>query len=113
MATMIAYCGLVCSDCEAYKATKANDDNLRKEIAAKWSKEYNHEMKPEDVNCDGCTVDGRHIGYCGMCQLRACAQEKKVKNCGWCAAYSCEKTDAFLKMVPQAKKNLDAAKGKR
>ena len=112
MAKMIAYCGLVCTDCDAYKATQANDDNLRKEIAAKWSKEYNHEMKPGEVNCDGCTVEGRHIGYCAMCQIRSCAQENKVKNCGWCAEYSCEKTDAFLKMAPQAKKTLDAVKQK-
>lgn len=110
MAKLIAYCGLVCSDCEAYKATQQNDDNLRKQIAEKWSKKYGHEMKLTDVNCDGCTVEGRHIGYCGMCQIRSCAQENKVKNCGWCADYSCEKTEAFFKMAPQAKKTLDAVR---
>ena len=112
MEKLIACCGLVCTDCEAYKATQKNDNKLRKEIADKWAKQYGHEMKLEDVNCDGCTVDGRHIGYCGMCQIRACAQAKGVKNCGWCSDYSCEKTDAFFKNAPQAKKNLDTVKQK-
>ena len=30
---MIAYCGLNCTECPAYIATKANDDKLREEAA--------------------------------------------------------------------------------
>jgi len=111
MKKMIGYCGLVCTDCGAFIATQNNDDNLRKQVAEKWTKEYNHPFKPEDINCDGClpkTV--KAIGHLNICVIRKCGQEKGVKNCGWCPDYSCAKTDDFFKMVPDAKKTLDAVK---
>ena len=113
MEKMIACCGLVCTDCEAYIATQKNDDQKRKEIAEKWTRQFGHEMKPGDINCVGCTAEGPHIGYCGMCQIRSCAQGKNVINCGWCADYSCDKTEAFFKMAPACKSTLDAVKKSR
>ncbi len=111
MGKMIAYCGLVCTDCGAYIATRKNDDKMRKEIAAEWTAKYNHPFKPEDINCDGCLpATVKTLGYLNMCAIRKCGQEKGVKNCGWCRDYSCAKTDEFFKMVPDAKKTLDAVK---
>jgi hypothetical protein len=111
MEKMIAYCGLVCTDCGAYKATQKNDNKLRKEVAEKWTKEYNHPFKPEDINCDGCLpATVKTIGQLNVCAIRKCGQAKGVENCGLCGDYSCDKTDAFFKMVPAAKKTLDAVK---
>lgn len=111
MGKMIAYCGLVCTDCGAYIATRKNDDEMRGEIAAEWTAKYNHPFKPEDINCDGCLpATVKTLGYLNMCAIRKCGQEKGVKNCGWCRDYSCAKTDEFFKMVPDAKKTLDAVK---
>ncbi len=45
---------------------------------------FNAEMKPEYVNCDGCTADGRLIEYCKICEIRNCAIEKGVENCAYC-----------------------------
>ena len=36
MDNMIAYCGLVCSDCQAYVATQANDPAALERVAAEW-----------------------------------------------------------------------------
>jgi hypothetical protein len=114
MEKMIAYCGLVCTDCNAYIATQKNDDKMRAEVAADWTQKYNHNFKPEDINCDGCIpTAGAHIGHCFMCEIRKCGQAKGVKNCGWCADYSCGKTEEFFKMVPDCKKTLDAEKQSR
>jgi hypothetical protein len=114
MEKMIAYCGLVCTDCKAYIATKNNDDKLRQQLVEEWTKAYNHPFKVEDINCAGCIpVEGTHIGHCFMCQIRQCGQEKGVKNCGWCDAYSCDKTEDFFKMAPDCKKTLDAEKQSR
>ena len=114
MEKMIAYCGLVCTDCGAYIATQKNDSEMRKEVAAKWTKEYNHEFKEADINCDGCLPDTvKTIGHLNVCAIRKCGQEKGVKNCGWCADYSCEKTEGFFKMVPDCQKTLDAEKQSR
>jgi len=54
MKEMIACCGLVCTECPAYIATRNGDDELRKKTAADWSKFYGHEIKPEDITCEGC-----------------------------------------------------------
>lgn len=109
MEKMIAYCGIVCTDCDAYKATLNNDDKLRAEVAAKWTKEYNHPFKAGDINCDGCLPPTeKSIGHLNICAVRKCGMEKVVKNCGWCQDYSCEKTEDFFKMVPECKKVLDA-----
>ena len=37
MKHLIAYCGLDCQKCEAHIATINNDDELRREVASKWS----------------------------------------------------------------------------
>jgi len=51
----IAVCGLDCASCEAYIATKRNDNELRAKVAKKWSKNFKHpNLKPEDINCLGC-----------------------------------------------------------
>ncbi len=110
MVKILAYCGLVCTDCDAYKATQNNDDALRQKVAEKWSKEYNHPFKTADINCDGCTSAGKIVGYCQVCPIRKCAREKEVKNCGWCDDYPCSGLEEMHKAVPAAKKNLDAVK---
>jgi len=55
---MIAYCGLNCSKCDAYLATIENNDAKKKETAQKWSKMYQFEMSPDQINCDGCKSSG-------------------------------------------------------
>jgi len=108
MDKMIAYCGICCSDCPAFIATVRNDNNERKKIAEQWSKEYKSEIKPEDINCDGCvSATNRHIGHWDECEIRKCGQEKSLKNCAHCDDFDCKKLNKFLEMVPEAKTNLE------
>uniref|UniRef100_A0A7V1EHH9 DUF3795 domain-containing protein n=1 Tax=candidate division WOR-3 bacterium TaxID=2052148 RepID=A0A7V1EHH9_UNCW3 len=108
MEKLIAYCGLDCVVCPAYIARKNNDDELRKKTAQEWSKMFNVVLKPEEINCDGCSVTGKHITYCeNFCEMRKCAIEKKVINCAYCKDYACENLTAFLNQVPEAKQRLD------
>lgn len=110
---MIAYCGINCSECKAYIATKQNDDSLRKQIAETWSKELGIEMKIEDINCDGCLVtDGKHINYCNICEIRKCGTQKGVENCAFCVEYSCEKLGKFHEQAPKAKQTLQEIRRK-
>lgn len=111
MSDMTACCGLVCSGCDAFIATSSDDDAKRAEVAELWSKQYGQEVKAEDVNCDGCTSDSERLfSHCSVCEIRKCAREKAVANCAYCDEYVCEKLEGFFKMVPDAKKNLDAIK---
>jgi hypothetical protein len=108
MDKMIAYCGLVCTDCPAFIATQKDDDEERKKVAEKWNKEFNAGVKPEDINCDGCLAKSdRLIGFCQQCEIRKCGQETGVVNCAYCDDYGCEKLTKFFNMAPIAKTNLD------
>ena len=70
MQKMIAYCGLDCTECDAYIATKNEDEELKRTTAKRWSKEYDAEIKPEDVNCVGCMEDkGAHIIHWDRCDI--------------------------------------------
>ena len=114
MREMTAVCGLLCSECGAFIATKNDDDEKRAEVAELWSKQYNQDIKPEDINCDGCTSDSdRLFGHCKVCEIRTCGQEKAVVNCAYCYEYACEKLEGFFKMVPDARKQLDSIRRSR
>jgi len=105
---MIAFCGIDCHECGAFLATKNNDDEKRSEVAKLWSKQFNADIKPTDINCDGCHSDGQNIfGYCMVCEIRKCGKEKKLDNCAYCDEYSCEKLGAILNMMPDVEKRLD------
>jgi hypothetical protein len=110
MEKMIAYCGLVCTDCEAYLATQANDWDALAAMAAKAREEYGvAEATAESVLCDGCLSDTGHLsGYCSVCQVRACAIQLGVANCAHCDGYVCDKLEAFFSMAPNARTTLDS-----
>jgi hypothetical protein len=108
MEKIIAYCGLICSDCPAFLATQRNDDAERKRVAELWSKEFGNSFKPEDINCDSCLSTGeRVVNYFRICEIRKCSQSKKVQNCAYCEEYSCDKLENLFKMAPDARKILD------
>jgi hypothetical protein len=109
MDPIIAYCGIVCTDCPAWKATKANDQEALKELAANWSKEFGVEISPEDCRCVGCLGDkGPQIGYLEQCEMRKCAVPKGVENCAHCDDYACETLQKWFESVPQSKEKLDS-----
>jgi len=104
---MIAYCGLNCFKCDAYLATQQDSDSKREETAQKWSRLYRVEIKPEQINCDGCKSDGRRFLHCNMCDIRRCCISKEVDNCAVCEDYICETLSGFIKLAPEAGKALE------
>lgn len=110
MEKIIAFCGLVCSECPAYLATQSDDDAERKKVAKTWSEEFNADISLEDINCDGCITDERVFRHCNVCQIRLCGKEKGILNCGYCDDYACENLTEFFEAVPDAKKVLDSVR---
>jgi hypothetical protein len=106
---MIAFCGIICTECDTYLATQADDDEKRAELARRTFEEFGMEVKLEDMNCDGCLAEGRHIGYCDTCEIRACGIERDVVNCAHCENYEgCVKLAKFFEMAPSVKAQLEA-----
>jgi len=55
----VAWCGIDCTECKAFIATQKNDNTMRRQVADEWSKAFGYEIKPEEINCDGClNIDG-------------------------------------------------------
>lgn len=112
MENMMAYCGLLCSDCNAYKATVSNDDELRKATAEEWGKMFSADIKPESINCLGCKSMEVRFSHCDVCQIRACGSEKKLGHCGECSQFGdCGMLEEILKHVPEARERLVKLKG--
>lgn len=105
---LIGYCGLDCEKCDAYIATKNDDQALREKTAKLWS-ELNHAtILPEHINCEGCRVDGVKTVYCDkLCEIRHCAMGKGVATCGDCPDMEgCPRVGKVFANAPSAKDNL-------
>lgn len=111
MERMIAYCGLDCLQCPAYKATQAGDMPASAKVAEAWTEQYGGGEKTftaEDTICDGCVSESERKGiYCGLCPIRACSMGKGLENCAHCEDYACEQLTQFLDFASEAKKNLE------
>ncbi|MCR5314679.1 MAG: DUF3795 domain-containing protein [Bacteroidaceae bacterium] len=108
MKRQIAICGLDCEKCDAYIATKNNDQSLREKTAKLWS-ELNHaSILPEHINCEGCRMNGAKTLFCSsLCEIRKCAVVKGIETCGYCLEKDiCPKVNAIWQNNPQARENL-------
>lgn len=108
MNDLIAYCGLNCEKCDAFIATKNNDNALREKTAKLWSELNNVLILPEHINCDGCRVNGRKTVFCDkLCPIRQCAMQKGVETCGECSEMEqCPKVAMVVGNNDEALKNL-------
>lgn len=111
---MIAYCGLDCVECLAYIATQCDDDEKRTEVAEEWNNLHGFNLKPDDINCDGCLqTNGKLLNYCSICEVRKCCIQKEVINCAYCDEYACEKLSAMSWYDTKAKPVLDEIRENR
>ncbi len=110
---MIAYCGMDCSDCEGFLATEENDNDKRKEVAEKWSLQYNSDIKTEQINCSGCKSDGEKFFFTeDMCPIRKCNIAKGTANCAECNEYQCTRLKDFIALAPQIDEALKVLRQK-
>lgn len=109
MDRMVAYCGIVCTDCPSFIATQAGDTAELERLAERSRAEYNRpEITIAWVTCDGCLADSpRLCAYCAECGIRRCGKERGVENCALCPDYACAQLLDFFKLVPGAKAVLD------
>jgi len=101
-----------CGECPVYIATKNNDDEMRVQTAAYFSKKFGAEVKPEHINCSGCvagSVNGTILfGHCQSCQVRLSAKSRGIRSCTECSDYACETLkETWAHLPPEAKKNSE------
>jgi hypothetical protein len=104
---MIAYCGEVCTTCSAYVATRSGAPVALQRVADEWNARDETSLVAEDCICDGCLEEGRRIGYCRTCAVRACAIARGLENCAYCADYGCEKLVVCFEHSAETKVVLD------
>jgi hypothetical protein len=117
----IAYCGLDCSGCDVYRATKFDSDDLRQQYADKVFAQFKIEVEPATINCHGCRDKRPKTGFCATCEVRKCAIERGLENCAHCEDYGCEKLQKVhaamitvgkaIDGVATAQLNLEAIRG--
>lgn len=82
------YCGWHCGmHCKMYKATKENDEALKKESyeAWKWKEKTGKEFDADMVFCYGCKVHDKPLNLLlQQCTVRSCAMEKRFESCVQC-----------------------------
>ena len=111
MEKKISICGLICTDCPLYIATKYDDNTLREETVELISKKYGKNVLPEDINWEGCRGETEKLyKYSNNCDIRKCGMSRKVKTCAHCGEYACEKLTLFFEMAPEAKEGLEKIK---
>ena len=63
-------------------------------------KEIDAEIKPSDINSDGCIVEkGRSFRHSEICEIGKGGREKAVANRAYCDDYGYNKQDDFFTMV--------------
>jgi len=107
MEKIVAFCGITCTECPAFIATQQDDDAKRRQVAEEWSEVYNNEIRPEQINCNGCLPGLGVHQQLHFCEVRKCGIEKAFQNCAYCVDYKCEKLRGLLEQIPQAKKTLE------
>ncbi len=108
MDEMIACCGLNCSSCPGFRATQNDDEELRQQTAAQWSKIFDRKIEPSQVRCHGClTQGGVHFGHCHTCPVRICCLDRDLPNCAFCPDYPCSNLDFIHRAAPAARACLD------
>jgi hypothetical protein len=104
---MIAYCGIDCFKCDSYIATQSGNSKELAHVAAKLTKRYGEEVKPEYVICDGCKTNKRHSFFCdNLCKMRTCCIKKKYESCIECSDFPCKELQFELDNSTEAKSNL-------
>jgi len=87
-------CGDNCLYCPRYIATRGGKAEDLEKVKGLWVRLGLREpsIPATDLACYGCTPQNK----CAYNEIRTCAYERGIDNCGLCDAYACELVKAAL-----------------
>jgi hypothetical protein len=95
MKEKIGFCGLYCGCCTMYRAYHDNNPKLLKEAPKNFRQRFDLENATVDsIACDGCR-SSKPLDYCEACEIRNCAQQKRLKWCFECDEFPCQRLYRF------------------
>lgn len=90
MSLRMSACGVVCSECGAYRARLSGDPAHRERVANAWRTLFQMDVPPEALQCAGCLSVGAPVfPSCKDCWVRECVLSKGIAHCGLCDQYPC------------------------
>jgi hypothetical protein len=99
----LGVCGDDCSLCPRFIATQSGNIEELKKVAILWHRIglRNKVVSAEEIACHGCPSSIK----CAFEDVKKCAEQGKVRNCGECVDYPCGKIEnIFGQTEPLAKK---------
>jgi hypothetical protein len=101
---LVAYCGIDCAKCPAYRFPRLGEKlHLRRFfqwLLKRGMKSKGLNLPEGEVICDGCTtIDARCLKPCLSCAVRCCAMETGVENCAACPKFPCEQLQGVWKLT--------------
>ena len=112
MDKIIAPCGIDCTQCDAYISTQTGNLELKQKLADNYVKQFNKQIPLEDLDCDGCPSEGKHIGFCAQCSIRSCAFGKGYATCAECNDFPCDKGSFIWTKNSKSKATLEELRTK-
>ena len=108
MKSPISPCGICCEKCDAFIATRDNNEALFDKLAADYQKNMGTTITKDELHCVGCTQTGQHISFCAECEIRSCASSKGYQTCAQCIDFPCEKGSFIWKDGSESLKQLES-----
>ena len=71
-----------------------NDEKLKKKLAQRFSRQFNMDVKPEEIGCLGCHGQIRKP-WCASCSIQQCTEKKGILTCAFCDEFPCEKLEKY------------------
>ena len=112
MAKMMSACGVMCSECAAFRGQEKGLEHQKRTVSA-WRRIYGLRETPEHIACAGCLAPDENVFHSSVrCKARNCCRAKGFSNCAECPDEACpllEKAQSVWDGVPQIAGTLSPA----
>jgi hypothetical protein len=112
MAVVMSACGVLCSECAAYRGRERGPDHQRRAAAA-WLRIYGFKQDPAGMACGGCLSSDEEVFHTSRtCRARRCCRAKGLSSCAECSVQRCaalEKAQSAWDGVPEIGRTLSPA----